>query len=101
MRNKTGILILSVLITVLSIYQLSFTYVGKLQKHKIAAFGEEQVKIEKEITNKEQKLYLYCGGGSRSALATLNLQKMGYKNAVSVSGGFREWLNLSSKAING
>jgi rhodanese-related sulfurtransferase len=60
-----------------------------------------EVKIEKEITNKEQKLYLYCGGGSRSALATLNLQKMGYKNAVSVSGGFREWLDLSSKAING
>jgi rhodanese-related sulfurtransferase len=57
--------------------------------------GLIEVKIEKEIPNKEQKLYLYCGSGSRSALATLNLQKMGYKNVVSISGGFREWINLS------
>ncbi len=47
MRNKTGILILSVLITLLSIYQLSFTYIANNQKKKITAFAEKEVKEEK------------------------------------------------------
>lgn len=34
-------------------------------------------------------LYLYCGGGYRSALAADNLQKMGYTNVYSVAGGWR------------
>lgn len=57
MRNKTGILILSVIITLLSIYQLSFTYIANTQKDKITAFAEEQVKIEKEKNpNLEERL---------------------------------------------
>jgi rhodanese-related sulfurtransferase len=32
---------------------------------------------------------LYCGGGYRSALATDNLQKMGYRNIISLDGGWR------------
>jgi rhodanese-related sulfurtransferase len=34
---------------------------------------------------------LYCGGGFRSALAADNLQKMGYKNVISMDGGIRDW----------
>ncbi|MDX2175917.1 MAG: rhodanese-like domain-containing protein [Candidatus Sumerlaeia bacterium] len=44
--------------------------------------------IEKLHPNTEQPLYLYCGGGFRSALAADNLQKMGYKKVFSVAGGF-------------
>jgi len=44
--------------------------------------------IEKLHPDKAQKLFLYCGGGFRSALACDNLQKMGYTNAVSVDGGW-------------
>lgn len=47
--------------------------------------------IEKLIPDPNQKLVLYCGGGFRSALATDNLQKMGYKNAWSMDGGFSGW----------
>ena len=47
--------------------------------------------IEKAVPNKEQELILYCGGGFRSALAADNLKKMGYKNAVSMDGGWRGW----------
>jgi rhodanese-related sulfurtransferase len=36
-------------------------------------------------------LVLYCGGGFRSALATDNLQKMGYTNVISMDGGWRGW----------
>ena len=41
-----------------------------------------------EFPNKNQELILYCGGGYRSALAADNLQKMGYKNVLSMAGGW-------------
>lgn len=45
--------------------------------------------IEKTFPDKDVKLVLYCGGGFRSALATDNLQKMGYRNVISLDGGWR------------
>ena len=45
--------------------------------------------IEVAIPAKDAKLVLYCGGGFRSALATDNLQKMGYNNVLSLDGGWR------------
>lgn len=45
--------------------------------------------IEKTFPDKNTKLVLYCGGGYRSALATDNLQKMGYKDVLSLDGGWR------------
>jgi len=45
--------------------------------------------IEVTFPNKDAKLVLYCGGGYRSALATDNLQKMGYRNVISLDGGWR------------
>lgn len=49
--------------------------------------------IEKYITNHDAEIVLYCSGGYRSALAADNLQKMGYTNVASVSGGLTAWLN--------
>jgi rhodanese-related sulfurtransferase len=45
--------------------------------------------IETAFPDKDTKLVLYCGGGYRSALATDSLQKMGYKNVISLDGGWR------------
>lgn len=45
--------------------------------------------IETTFPDKGTKLVLYCGGGFRSALATDNLQKMGYTNVISLDGGWR------------
>lgn len=45
--------------------------------------------IETTFPDKSTKLVLYCGGGYRSALATDNLQKMGYTNLLSLDGGWR------------
>ena len=47
--------------------------------------------IDQVTTNKDKKLVLYCGGGSRSALAAASLKKMGFKNAISLAGGYRGW----------
>jgi rhodanese-related sulfurtransferase len=45
--------------------------------------------IETAYPDKETKLVLYCGGGFRSALVADNLAKMGYRNAISLDGGWR------------
>ena len=47
--------------------------------------------IEKTIPDKSTPIVLYCGGGFRSALAADNLQKMGYRNVISMDGGWRGW----------
>jgi rhodanese-related sulfurtransferase len=45
--------------------------------------------IETAIPDHDARLVLYCGGGYRSALAADNLQKMGYRNVISLDGGWR------------
>jgi rhodanese-related sulfurtransferase len=47
--------------------------------------------IESLIPDREAEIVLYCGGGYRSALSAESLQKMGYRNVLSVAGGFRAW----------
>ncbi len=51
--------------------------------------------IERDIVHKfpdkTAELILYCGGGYRSALAADNLGKMGYKNVLSMKGGWTAW----------
>lgn len=54
--------------------------------------GIIEARIENLIPNKQQKIYLYCAGGFRSALSADNLQKMRYENITSVNGGFSAWV---------
>jgi rhodanese-related sulfurtransferase len=47
--------------------------------------------IETLIPDRDADIVLYCGGGYRSALAAESLQKMGYRQVVSMDGGIRAW----------
>jgi rhodanese-related sulfurtransferase len=47
--------------------------------------------IDQVTADKNRKLVLYCGGGSRSALAAVSLKKMGFKNVISLAGGYKGW----------
>jgi len=51
--------------------------------------------IDQVTTDKDRKIVCYCGGGSRSALAAASLKKMGFKNAISLAGGYRGWKKSS------
>jgi rhodanese-related sulfurtransferase len=53
--------------------------------------GEIEVEIEEKVPDLDQRIICYCGGGSRSALVVESLQKMGYRNVRSMTGGFRAW----------
>lgn len=47
--------------------------------------------IVQSVPDKDAELVLYCGGGYRSALVADNLQKMGYRNVLSMAGGWTAW----------
>ena len=47
--------------------------------------------IEHVLLDPSAPIVLYCGGGFRSVLAAENIQKMGYRNVVSMDGGWRAW----------
>jgi len=51
--------------------------------------------IEGMVPDADQEILLYCGGGFRSALSADNLQKMGYRNVISVDGGWRAWTDAN------
>ncbi len=53
--------------------------------------GVIELDIVEKFPDKNAELILYCGGGFRSALAADNLQKMGYQNVLSMSGGWTAW----------
>jgi rhodanese-related sulfurtransferase len=48
--------------------------------------------IEAAISDHNAEIVLYCGGGYRSALAADALQRMGYRNVISMDGGYRGWV---------
>ncbi len=53
--------------------------------------GVVELRIEETAPDVATPIICYCGGGSRSALAADNLQKMGYTNVASLAGGLKAW----------
>ena len=47
--------------------------------------------IERLVPDLDAPIVLYCGGGFRSALAADMLQRMGYRDVLSLDGGIRAW----------
>src|SRR3954447_25512171 len=64
---------------------------GMIQGAVPIARGMLEVNIDQVTTDKDAKIVCYCGGGSRSALAAQSLKKMGFKNPISLIGGWRGW----------
>ena len=59
--------------------------------------GILEVSIDQITTDKDRKLVLYCGGGGRSALAAVSLKKMGFRNVLSLAGGYGRWRQDETK----
>lgn len=49
-------------------------------------------RIGTAVPDKTSRIVLYCLGGVRSAAAAVTLQKMGYTNVFSLTGGFKNYL---------
>jgi adenylyltransferase/sulfurtransferase len=68
---------------------------GAIAGSKPLPRGQLEYKIDAITTDKDQPIVCYCGGGGRSALAAQSLKKMGFKNVMSLAGGFKGWRNSS------
>src|SRR5579859_4019835 len=53
--------------------------------------GFLELQIEEAVPDKSKKVVLYCAGGVRSLIAGSTLQQMGYKDVISMAGGFGSW----------
>ncbi|HSJ23340.1 MAG TPA: rhodanese-like domain-containing protein [Longimicrobiales bacterium] len=55
--------------------------------------------IEKRVPDRGAELVLYCGGGYRSALVADALQRMGYRNVLSMDGGYSGWVESGGEIV--
>ncbi len=55
--------------------------------------GFLELRIEDAVPDLDQPVLTLCGGGTRSLFAAEDLQRLGYRNVYSVTGGFNRWKN--------
>ncbi len=77
--------------TLIDVREASEWAQGHLPGAEHLAKGIIERDIEQRHPDLGAPLILYCGGGFRSILAAQNLQKMGYRQVLSLEGGFRAW----------
>jgi len=55
--------------------------------------GHLESKVENQLTEREKPVIIYCAAGNRSAFAAQTLEQLGYRDVVSMTGGFGRWKN--------
>ena len=55
------------------------------------ARGQLESSIENRVADRATPLVAMCAGGVRSAFAAVTLQQLGYRDVVSMDGGFNRW----------
>lgn len=64
---------------------------GKIPQAMHLSRGNLETKIE-ALLPREARVVIYCANGNRSLFAADTLQQMGYRDVVSLRGGFRDWV---------
>ena len=55
------------------------------------ARGNLEAQIENRVADKTTPIVIHCAGGVRSAFAAKTLEELGYRDVVSMDGGFNKW----------
>ena len=64
---------------------------GHLDRAVSLPRGFLEIKVETTVPEKSTRIIAYCAGGVRSLLAAKALREMGYRDVVSMSGGYTAW----------
>jgi len=64
---------------------------GQIPGALVIPRGFLEQRIEAELEDKGTEIVAYCAGGTRSAFAARTLADLGYRNVVSLAGGFGKW----------
>ena len=66
-------------------------YKGKIKNAKNIPVDSIAKRVEKEIPDKQAKIYVYCLSGSRSNYAVQTMLKLKYANVVTMQSGILAW----------
>lgn len=66
---------------------------GSIPNSVLIQRGLIEFKVAKQAPDKNTKIIIYCKSGKRSALTTCTLTKMGYSNVLSMTGGWKAWID--------
>jgi sulfur-carrier protein adenylyltransferase/sulfurtransferase len=78
-------------VTVIDVREPSEHEQGAIPGARLLPRGVLEREIAGVARDPATPIVLYCAGGSRSALAALSLQQMGYSSVSSLIGGFDQW----------
>ncbi|MGA2450891.1 MAG: molybdopterin-synthase adenylyltransferase MoeB [Polyangiaceae bacterium] len=56
--------------------------------------GFLEIQAEQKLPNRDASIVVYCAGGTRSALAAMTLQEMGYTRVETANPGFVRWKDV-------
>ena len=62
--------------------------------------GFLEMQAEGKLPDRSQTIIVYCGGGSRSALATATLKQLGYTDIRHMAGGFTAWRDSGLQVVS-
>jgi rhodanese-related sulfurtransferase len=71
------------------------TQMGNIPGAVLVPRGLLEFRFPGTVEDKDAKIVVYCKSGGRSALATYALLHMGYRNVVSMDGGWSAWEEAS------
>jgi molybdopterin/thiamine biosynthesis adenylyltransferase/rhodanese-related sulfurtransferase len=72
---------------------------GHLERAISLPRGFLELKVETTVPEKSTPIIAYCAGGVRSLLAANALKEMGYRDVISMSGGFTAWKTAGYKWV--
>lgn len=61
--------------------------------------GFLEIQAESKLPDRAQPIIVYCGGGTRSALATSTLKQLGYTDVRHMAGGFTAWRDSGLQVV--
>ena len=67
------------------------TAMGTVPGATLVPRGLLEFRFPSAVEDQDAKIVVYCKSGGRSSLATYTLMHMGYKNVVSMDGGWSAW----------
>lgn len=72
---------------------------GHLKGSILLPVTEVKEKVTKVLPDKDQKIYVHCRSGARSAKATSEMKKLGYTNVYNMQGGIMAWERLEYPVV--
>jgi len=65
----------------------------------VESAADRVIKGNDALQDRDKKWLLLCKSSGRSAMATVALQQMGFKNLKNINGGFNAWKEADLKVV--